>query len=195
MSNNKISMSEQERFALEMSGFKEGGHYVELGAFHSKNGSNTYCLEKNFGWNGVSFEIVEERRMEFQENRKNPCYGDALKFNYINYFQDNNFPKQIDYLQVDIDGGYYPSMRPMDPYTTLQGLITVPLSQYRFTVIVFEHDANMYYKNSITRDVQRHILDSFGYTLIRRIHHEDWWVDPSVVDHQKMRANFHWEAA
>ena len=43
-------VSDQERFALEMSGYKTDGFYVELGAFHSKEGSNTYYLEKDFGW-------------------------------------------------------------------------------------------------------------------------------------------------
>ena len=51
--------SSQERFAIEMSGHKLDGFYVELGAYHSTEGSNTYHLENDYGWSGVSFEIVD----------------------------------------------------------------------------------------------------------------------------------------
>ena len=174
-----------------MSGYKNDGFYVELGAYHSKNGSNTYHLETDYTWSGVSFEIVDEKREEFELNRKNPCFGDALEFDYLSYFKDNNFPKQIDYLQVDIDAGYDENIKPLTPFTTLLGLITLPLTQYRFNVIVFEHDVNMYWRMKSSRDAQREILDGLGYTLIWKEEHEDWWVDCNAIDHQIARKYFH----
>jgi len=140
--NRYTGSSNQEAFVLDILDYKKDGFYVELGAFHSSEGSNTNVLEKQFGWQGVSFELVDERREEFIENRSNPCMGDALNFDYISYFHNNHFPKQIDYLQVDIDTGYDRATRPNgNHYTTLLGLITVPLTQYRFSIITFEHDA------------------------------------------------------
>jgi hypothetical protein len=187
-------ISAQEEFVLELLENKKGGHYVELGAFHSKNGSNTNKLENEFGWKGVSFEIKEELRKEFNENRSNPCMGDALDFNYISYFEDNLFPKQIDYLQVDIDSGYKLNGRPDgNAYTSLHGLLAVPLNSYRFTVITFEHDANMYWRNVAMRDVQREILDSLGYSIVVRTESEDWWVDPNVIDLESYRKHFKWD--
>jgi hypothetical protein len=186
-----MGVSGQEKFALEMSGYKTDGFYVELGAYHSKNGSNTYHLETDYGWSGVSFEIVDEKREEFKSNRKNSCFGDALEFDYLSYFKENNFPKQIDYLQVDIDAGYDENIKPLTPFTTLLGLITLPLTQYRFNVIVFEHDVNMYWRMKSSRDAQREILDGLGYTLIWKEEHEDWWVDCSAVDHQIARQYFY----
>lgn len=183
--------SEQEKFALAMSGYKTGGFYVELGAYHSTEGSNTYYMEQDYEWSGVSFEIVEARRKEFEENRKNPCFGDALEFDYLSYFKENNFPKQIDYLQVDIDAGYDTNIKPLTPFTTLLGLITIPLTQYRFNVIVFEHDANMYWRMESSREAQREILDGLGYTLIWKEEHEDWWIDCGAIDHQLARKYFH----
>lgn len=150
-----LGVSAQEKFALAMSGYKKDGFYVELGAFHSVNGSNTFHLERDYNWSGVSFEIVDEKREEFISNRTNPCFGDALKFDYLAYFNDNFFPKQIDYLQVDIDAGYDTNIRPITPYTTLLGLITLPLTQYRFNVIVFEHDENMYWRLNTVREIGR----------------------------------------
>jgi hypothetical protein len=187
-------ISAQEEFVLDLLENKKGGYYVELGAFHSKNGSNTNKLENEFGWKGVSFEIKDELRKEFNENRSNPCMGDALDFNYMSYFEENLFPKQIDYLQVDIDSGYKPDGRPDgSAYTSLHGLLAVPLNSYRFTVVTFEHDANMYWRNIGMRDVQREILDSLGYSLVVRTESEDWWVDPSVVDLESYRKHFKWD--
>lgn len=169
--------SRQENFVLDLLKGKKNGHYVELGAFHSKECSNTYHLESDYGWSGVSFEIMPERLDEFNSNRVNPCYGDALTFNYIDYFEKNNFPKQIDFLQVDIDnGGNEYNTR----YAGIRGLISVPLNIYRFNIITFEHDTNMYFKNSTIRDIEREILDSLGYSLVVRDVHEDWWVDSTI---------------
>ena len=187
-------MTNEENFIIELLKEKRNGHYVELGAAHYSNGNNTYLLEKDYDWTGVSFEIVDSMRKEFNLNRKNPCMGDALSFNYVKYFEENNFPKQIDFLQVDIDGGYDNFGRPVgSPHWTLQGLLAVPLNTYRFTVITFEHDANMYWRNSSIRDAQREILDSFGYSLVRRSVYEDWWVDPSVISHGNYKDFLHWD--
>lgn len=189
------NFSDQENFVLNLLNEKREGYYVELGASHSTNGSNTYRLETEYDWNGVSFEIVPELHKEVSENRKNPCIlGDATKFDYIKYFEENNFPNQIDYLQIDIDQGYQLNGRPAgNPYTSLHGLISVPINKYRFTVITFEHDSNMYWRNTGIRDAQREILDSLGYSLVVRQFHEDWWVDPEVVDLEQYRKYFKWD--
>jgi hypothetical protein len=151
-------------------------------------------LEQDFNWRGVSFEIEKDRREQFTANRSNPCYGDALDFDYTDYFKSAGFPNQIDFLQVDIDAGYTEEMRPNgSPYTSLLGLIALPLTLYRFTVITFEHDANMYFRNTSIRDAQREILDALGYTLVARTIHEDWWVDPTVVKPDVYRKHLSWE--
>jgi hypothetical protein len=51
----------------------------------------------------------------------------------------------------------------------------------------------MYWRNIAIRDAQREILDSFGYALIHRSYHEDWWVDPKVMGHGEFRNYLHWE--
>jgi hypothetical protein len=186
--------TDQESFILDILKQKRNGHYVELGAAHYSNGNNTYLLEKEYDWKGVSFEIVESMKDDFNANRSNPCMGDALSFNYTDYFEKNNFPKQIDYLQVDIDAGYDIYGRPVgNNHWTLQGLIAIPLNTYRFTLITFEHDANMYWKNTTIRDAQREILDSFGYSLIQRSYHEDWWVDPKIINHGEYKNYLKWQ--
>ena len=187
-------ITQQEQFVIDILKAKQRGYYVELGAAHYSDGNNTFALEQNYNWNGVSFEIVDSMREEFNQNRKNPCFGDALKFDYISYFEANHFPKQIDYLQLDIDAGYRQDGRPAgNSHSTLHGLLAIPLNIYRFTLITFEHDANMYWRNIVIRDIQREILDSLGYALIHRSYHEDWWVDPLVMGHGEFRNYLHWQ--
>jgi hypothetical protein len=78
--------TQQEQFIIDILGKKKNGYYVELGAAHYSNGNNTFLLEQEYDWTGVSFEIVDSMRDEFNANRKNPCMGDALSFNYVDYF-------------------------------------------------------------------------------------------------------------
>lgn len=183
--------SGQEKFVLDLLGNKKNGYYVEVGAHHSKIISNTFYLETDYDWKGLSLEIDEGRKKEFNENRKNPCLGDALDFNYLSHFEENNFPKQIDYLSVDIDAGYTPEGDAIgNPYLTLHGLISVPLSKYRYSIITFEHDAQIVYQNKGMREAQREILSSLGYKLVVRDWHEDWWVDPNVIPYMTYRDKF-----
>jgi hypothetical protein len=107
---------------------------------------------------------------------------DALTFDYLSYFKDHNFPKQIDFLQVDVDAGYNESGDPVgNAAQTLLALIALPLNIYRFSVITFEHDALMYHQNISVREAQRVILTALGYKLVVRNNYEDWWVDPQVI--------------
>lgn len=195
MNNNTFNNSGD--FALDILDNKQNGIYVELGAFHSKDGSTTYTMEKDYNWKGVSFEILHDFHKEFTENRSNPCIlGDATKFNYTKYFEENNFPDQIDYLQVDIDAGYRDDGRPMGlPGSSLFGLIAVPLNTYRFSVITFEHDSSIDFKNIPIRDASREILYQLGYSLVVQLPHEDWWVDPKVIPYTKYKNYFRTEVA
>ena len=106
--------------------------------------------------------------------RKNKAIlADATTFNYLKYFEENNFPKQIDYLQIDIDD--------TPKWANLLGLINIPLTEYRFSVITFEHDLIRSYKFEELRSIQRGILSSLGYDLVVRTSTEDWWVDPNII--------------
>ena len=66
-----LSKSEcgQDIFALIANDFASGKTFVEIGAYDGITFSNTYILEKKFGWNGIliecipgNFEIIKESR-------------------------------------------------------------------------------------------------------------------------------------
>jgi hypothetical protein len=164
-----------ETFVLEILEGKKNGYFVEIGAYHSKHASNTYHLETSYDWDGVAVEIVEKRANEYNENRKAHCIAqDASKVDYRKYFFDNNWPTQLDFLTIDVD------WTPQD--IALHTLINLPLSTYRFNVIIFEHASVFSIKNKKIRELSEYILDSYGYTRIIEDGVDDIWVDPTSID-------------
>jgi hypothetical protein len=187
------ALTAKEKFVLDITKNKQDGFYLELGGSHSTENSNTYNLETYNNWKGLALEIVPELQEEYSANRKNPCLlEDAMKFNYLDYFENNDVPKQIDFLSVNIDTGYNDNTGRLlgNPAQSLLGLIALPLNSYRFTVITFEHESLQDYKNGSIRDAQREILNALGYSLVVRTWAEDWWVDPAIMPYSEYK-NFY----
>jgi hypothetical protein len=164
-------------FALSILDGKKDGTYVEIGGDHGVIISNTYLLETQFNWNGVSFEIDPEKVNGYNSIRDNKCIcADALTFDYTKLFEEKKFPKQIDYLQVDIEPAWQ----------TLNALKALPLNDYRFSVITYETD--VYKDGPDAGEEAMEILLSLGYQLVVRNvanlnnPYEDWYVDPQVVN-------------
>ena len=173
---NNWSQSMQDMFVLSMLDGKRDGVYVEIGADQPRVISNTYLLEKNFDWSGVSFELDADKVTYFNSIRKNKCLSeDATLYDYKSLFEERNYPKQIDYLQLDID--------PAEG--TLRALKALPLDDYRFSVITYETD--VYSSGADIQDEQIEILESHGYQLVAKNvkcegnPYEDWWIDPAIV--------------
>ena len=172
----------QESFVISMLKEKVGGYYVEVGAGKPLINNNTFILETVLGWKGFGLDINDNNIYEYSKARNNPSINaDAIKFDYREYFRANNFPKQIDFLQIDVDtvpweGSEYSGN------SNLLALMNVPLTEYRFSVIIFEHDCMANYKNKPIRDAQREFLSALGYVLLGSTGMEDWWVDPNVID-------------
>ena len=173
---NNWSQSMQDIFVMSMLDGKRNGVYVEIGADQPRVISNTYLLEKDFDWSGISFELDADKVAFFNTIRENKCLcEDATLYNYKSLFEELNYPKQIDYLQLDID--------PAEG--TLRALKTLPLDDYTFSVITYETD--VYSSGADIQDEQIEILESHGYQLVAKNvkcegnPYEDWWVDPAIV--------------
>lgn len=63
------SQASQDVFALVANGFKRGGYFVEFGATNGKSISNTYVLEKEFGWTGIVAEPAKCWHEDLRRNR------------------------------------------------------------------------------------------------------------------------------
>ena len=125
------SQSGQESFVLGILDNLENGFFLEIGAFHSKELSNTFLLERRFGWRGVAIEIDKRRSKQYNRNRENPCItADATNLNYEKLFFDYNAPQIIDYLQIDIEPAS----------NSLRALTSLPFFTTKFRTITFEHD-------------------------------------------------------
>ena len=171
------SQSMQDMFVLMALDGKRQGVYVELGADLPRIINNTYLLETEFDWAGLSFEYDAEKVAFFNTIRRNKCIcTDATTFDFKFLFEERNYPKQIDYLQLDLD--------PAEG--TLAALKHLPLDDYRFTAITYETD--VYRAGADVQDEEIEYLKSYGYELVVRNvanegnPYEDWWVDPNVVD-------------
>ncbi len=181
-----FSQSYQDMFALTMTNGKRGGTYVEIGAMDGQFISNTYLLEKEFDWKGISVDIDEATKKSFKKTkRKNTVIiQDALAIDYPAAFAKAGFGTQIDYLQLDIE----PQAQ------TFECLKKLPMDKYRFSVITYETD---YYDPSVSReeslknrDASRMFLQDLGYELVvgnvcntsTEDPFEDWYIDPKVVD-------------
>lgn len=173
----------QDMFVLTMHNGKKNGTYVEIGSGHPTYGNNSYLLEKDFGWRGVSLDISEEFVAAHNTERKHTCLlRDATTVNYDRFLNGLDMPTTIDYLQIDVD--------PAD--ISYKVLLSMPLEKYKFGVITFEHDHYADPKSDV-RSKSRKYLESYGYKLVApnispddNRPYEDWYIHPELIDTSKI---------
>ena len=187
----------QDRFVIKMTQEKKQGIYVEIGSGHPTRSNNTYLLESEYHWSGISVELNSELVREFKHARLNPVIAaDATSLAYPELFTEFNLPNVIDYLQIDID----PALQ------SLEVLKIIPLEKYKFSVITFEHDR--YRANRRIAQESRQLLKNYGYILlIKNVKSqklkpfEDWWIHPELIEknvwmqfqsHRKNPFSFNW---
>lgn len=164
----------QDEFAFKLNNKKTNGYYVEIGCGDPLFENNTMFLE-SVGWSGISIDCVSYD----YSGRKNKYFKEnALELSYKYFFRENNVPKIIDYLSLDID------------LSTTDCLVKLPLNEYSFKVITIEHDS--YRFGDAPRVAQRKILTNAGYFLMcanvttpplfENQYFEDWWVHPSYIN-------------
>jgi FkbM family methyltransferase len=165
-----------------MTNGKKEGTYLEVGAGYPKKGNNTFLLEKEFDWKGISVDINPKSKELFDKNRKNKCIcTDAVKMDYNQVLEEHYKSKKIDYLQLDCDPANI-------TYDILQ---KIPFDSYKFGVITYEHD---YYNDETGsyREKSRVFLKGKGYKLIcgnisplkDKYPFEDWWIHPDLIDYK-----------
>lgn len=170
------AQAHQDLFVRVMLGFKHSGFYVEIGAAEPKQSNNTYILERDFGWSGISLDIDETLVGEFRQCRRNPCIrADATAVDFRRLLIDGGFPRQVDYLSLDIDPAS----------VTYEALTKLPHDDYRFSVITYEHD--FYASGGFYMEQSRKLLGSLNYVrVVSNVKccgrdFEDWYIDPNVI--------------
>jgi len=164
----------QDEFAFKLNNKKTNGFYLEIGCGDPTFENNTIFLE-SVGWSGISIDYV---KCDYS-GRKNKYFNEnALEISYKHFLRENNAPKIIDYLSLDID------------LSTTDCLYKLPLNEYVFKVITIEHDS--YRFGDSPRSAQRKLLINAGYYLLcgdittpplfEYQYFEDWWVHPSYIN-------------
>lgn len=171
-----FSQAAQDLFVLTMLQGKRGGTYCEIGGADPFDSNNSFLLEHDFGWSGISVEFDSALVDKFNLHRRNKClHRDATTLDYRQVFLEQKFPTQIDYLSVDIE--------PAE--NTYKALTQIPFDSYRFSVITYEHDFHMSGPEYMHKS--REFLQKQTYQLVVQNVNcfgrdfEDWWVDPSIV--------------
>ena len=173
------SQLHQDLFVLSiLNGFR-GGFYLEIGASFPIHLSNTYLLEEEFDWHGISIEWDRDKVARHRSRRKNNCFNvDAISICYAELLRSHCAPKIIDYLSIDVDPSPV-SFRALE--------LVLEASEYQFRVITFEHDYS-YQGRDVERVKSRELLSSLGYKLVvpdvawDNCSFEDWWVKPELID-------------
>lgn len=168
----------QDLFVLTMLDGKTNGTFLEIGGAGPKKGNNTYLLEKDFAWAGISVEYDKNFVDEYLAARPTVVYhANALQLNYEEIVKMHLKTDVIDYLQLDIE----------PTSNTFECLTKIPFDKLKFRVITYEHD---YYADMTRkfRDMSRAYLESKGYVLVANdlspdgiCTFEDWWVHPELV--------------
>jgi len=177
-----LGQSKQDEFVLKMLNFKNNGFFLEIGSNHPININNSYILEKKYNWNGLMVEYDNQYEKLYKLHRtSNYIIKDATTIDYEELFNKYNFPKNMDYLQIDLEVSNNSTLK------TLQLLDETIFKNYTFSVITFEHD--IYTGNHFeTRIKSREIFNRNGYVLVfcdvknTGNPYEDWYVHPNFVN-------------
>lgn len=181
-----FSQASQDLFVLYMSQFKRNGTFLEIGSNHPSKHNNTYLLESQYDWKGIMVEINTTFEIMYKIQRPKSLYyiGDSTKAPYFEMLTSNGFPKNIDYLQVDVD------VNTGSTIETLIHLNSTVFDEYKFGIVTFEHDI---YSGDFfdTRRRSREIFEKRGYVLLfpdvsvdwtgKLCAFEDWYIHPEII--------------
>lgn len=183
------SQARQDLFAWLCRGQSNTGTFVDLGAGHPVNGSNTKMLEDR-GWRGILADIATFDDLCKERSEENEIFADAFDPDVdASIIALAGESRTIDFLSLDLE----------PPMLTLQRLVTLPLDRVKFAVACVEHD--LYRGNEHIRAAMRGIMESRGYLCVAHDVHmlgftdshanllpvEDWWIHPDLVNARNAR--------
>ena len=157
---DSCSQASQDLFYLKSLNYKHDGRFLEIGSNHPINGNNTYIAESIYNWKGIMVEYDAGFAPLYTVHRPNSIHviNDAQQVNYRHLLDDNNFPINMDYLQIDLD------VENRSTLNVLELLDRTVFDKYTFACVTFEHD--IYRGNFFdTREKSRQIFASRGYIL------------------------------
>ncbi len=184
---NSNSQASQDIFVRKLTQNKKNGTFLEIGSNDPILNNNSFILETENNYKGLLVEYDSSFENSYKISRPNSMYviGDAQIVPYKEILDNYNFPKEIDYLQIDLD------VNNRSTLNTLELLDQTVFDTYKFATVTFEHD--IYTGNFFdTQKISREIFEKRGYILVfpdvyifyenRKLFFEDWYVHPDLVD-------------
>ena len=168
----------QDLYVLAMLGKKTMGTYMDIGCYVPKDGNNTYLLDMEFQWDGIS---IDKDNFNFQSE---PRRGHFVKCDATLPYPIEAFELRgkitpsgkMDYLSLDVDEATNDALVPALIFS-------------KYSIITIEHD--LYARGIENQDYQRKILSNHGYVLhVPNVHiphnpdliFEDWWISPELAE-------------
>lgn len=171
------SQSGQESFAHSVNENKHSPRYLEIGAGHPVESSNTYILETQMGWTGLSWDLSSEYAITWNTLRRNKLVcEDARLVDWSSLL--TKYGTHFDYLSLDINSVDY-------EIEILEKLFKAGLS---FSSLTVEHDSYVSSTKLSSVEFLRELLIRNGYKLVckdvkfRWRTYEDWWVGPEISE-------------
>jgi FkbM family methyltransferase len=168
------SQSNQDKWVLQTLSSKEGGVFVDIGAYDGVQTSNTYILEKQYNWSGICIEANLQAYQKLVQNRKSiNIYGAVTNYNgecsfstdriasggtktpcfILNDILEQHLKSNIvDYLSIDVEGHEFSILE------------TLNFSKWKFKLITVEH--NLYLNGSEQKNKIFDLLSNNSYTRV-----------------------------
>lgn len=177
--DDKYSQSGQDQFAYNLIG--NNGTYLEIGAHDPVINSNTYKLEVECGWLGISVEYDSSHQAAWknckERNFERVIWDDAFNINYLDKIKEFGLTNTIDYLSCDIE----------PPHNTFEILKLLIKSKIEFKYISYEHDK--YASGEKFEKLAKDFLNYNGYkTVVDNVYsrnkkykiYETWFVKNEI---------------
>lgn len=158
-------------------------YFLEISAGHPVRGSNTYVLDTELGWRGMSFDIDDGITTQWKNlihNRNNTQYHqlDVTSDNLSLAIQNYSVPL-YDYVSLDVDNAF--------SNLSYLALLQILKSNIRFKIMTYEHESFKY--GDELKILMREKLSNLGYTIlfadvnvIPGNQFEDWIIDASFFN-------------
>jgi len=196
----------QDRWVCEFFNFKHGGYFLNVGAMDGITADNTYVLEKEYGWNGLSLEPYGIHFNVLKKRRKNVIpkalyskdgysifngaasslvnrgagFGGFLvpTVTFKTLFKEFEVPRVIDYISLDIEGAEY------------EALTQFPFDTHLSILWTIEHNYYVHKDDTLKNQIKEIMLKN-GYVLTHdnvapvdrpELIYEDWYVHEDYHD-------------
>lgn len=200
------SQANQDRWVADFFKNKKNGFFVDVGAYDGVQTSNSFFFEETLDWNGICIEgnplffswLIRNRKSTNLNyavtDYEGECYfnldpdvsrvsnaGDKVKCSPLEkILKDNNCPKKIDYLSMDIEGHEYIALKDFN------------FNEFEIGVMTIEH--NLYCDGRERKDLVYNLLTSKGFTRVvedavccdqnplwHNKPYEDWYVNNKLL--------------